>query len=145
MYVSTAEDVVIPATTTRVNNITTNAYTFSNLKPMTTYIVQVQGVHATEGNTSWSNEETFTTGFLRGDVNASGDVTPADAIMILYNYFGVAQTGFIEEAADLNGDRSITPADAIEALYLYFGASSSSGGAGARATTPTTIDVREPE
>ncbi len=145
VYVSTAEDVVIPATTTRVNNITTNAYTFSNLKPMTTYIVQVQGVHATEGNTSWSNEETFTTGFLTGDVNASGDVTPADAIMILYNYFGVAQTGFIKKAADLNGDRRVTPADAIEALYLYFGASSSSGGAGARATTPTTIDVREPE
>ena len=145
IYVSTSEDLFAPAVTKTFSNIAGSTHTLENLKPMTTYRVQVQGVHDTEGNTSWSTMETFTTSFLRGDVNASGDVTPADAIMILYNYFGVEQTGFIEKAADLNGDGSITPADAIEALYLYFGASSSSGGAGARATTPTTIDVREPE
>ncbi len=62
---------------------------------------------------------------ILGDVNGDGSVTPADAIMILYHYFGVLQNGFIEEAANVNGDDSISPADAIEALYLYFGASNS--------------------
>ena len=57
---------------------------------------------------------------ILGDVNNSGDVTPADAIMILYHYFDVEQTGFNVNAADVNGDGQITPADAIEALYLYF-------------------------
>jgi hypothetical protein len=62
----------------------------------------------------------------RGDVNGDGKVTPADAIMILYHYFGVKQSGFIWRAADLNGDSAISPADAIETLYRYFSASSNS-------------------
>ena len=78
---------------------------------------------------------------ILGDVNNDGSVTPADAIMILYAYFGVQQTNFNEAAADLNGDNDITPADAIEALYKYFGAGSS-----ARAIRPTTVvDSRDPE
>ena len=48
-------------------------------------------------------------------------MTPADAIMILYYYFNVAQEGFKEAAADINNDGNISPADAIEALYKYFG------------------------
>ena len=58
--------------------------------------------------------------YTPGDVNGDGFVTPADAIMILYYYFHVEQTGFIEAAADLNSDNAITPADAIEVLYKYF-------------------------
>ncbi len=73
---------------------------------------------------------------LLGDVNGDGKVTPADAIMILYHYFGVAQNGFNEAAADLNGDSHITPADAIEALYKYFGSSSNN----ARMARPTKTD-----
>ena len=68
-----------------------------------------------------------------------GHVTPADAIMILYHYFGVRQSGFIMEAADLNGDLSISPADAIEALYLYFSSSA------ARAGRPAPSDTKSPE
>ena len=83
----------------------------------------------------------FTKGLL-GDVNSDGKVTPADAIMILYHYFGVAQTGFNESVADVNGDKKISPADAIEALYIYFGSSS---GGNARATRPATVSCREPE
>jgi hypothetical protein len=56
-----------------------------------------------------------------GDVNGDGEITPSDAIMILYAYFGVNQVGFNSAAADLNGDEEVTPADAIETLYLYFG------------------------
>ncbi len=63
-----------------------------------------------------------------GDVNGDGKVTPADAIMILYHYFGVVQENFNLFAADVNHDTKITPADAIEALYIYFGASGSVGG-----------------
>ena len=59
--------------------------------------------------------------YILGDVNGDKNVTPADAIMILYHYFNVEQNGFNAKAADLNGDKNITPADAIEALYLYFG------------------------
>ncbi len=75
-----------------------------------------------------------------GDVNGDGKVTPADAIMILYHYFGVQQTNFNVKVADLNGDKDTTPADAIEALYKYFGA-----GSGARAIRPTAVDSRDPE
>ena len=69
---------------------------------------------------------------ILGDVNDDGNVTPADAIMILYHYFGVAQNGFIKEAADLNTDTQVTPADAIEALYRYFGTGKNSNARGAR-------------
>ena len=63
---------------------------------------------------------------LLGDVNGDGNITPSDAIMILYHYFEVGQNGFNVKAADVNGDGSITPADAIEVLYIYFNDSSSS-------------------
>ena len=59
--------------------------------------------------------------YTLGDVNGDGNVTPADAIMILYHYFNVQQEGFIAAAADVNDDGNISPADAIEALYQYFG------------------------
>ena len=72
-----------------------------------------------------------------GDVNGDGNVTPADAIMILYHYFGVVQKGFFKAAADINGDGTISPADAIEALYKYFNA------AGARSSSPA--NPRDPE
>ena len=80
--------------------------------------------------------------YIMGDVNNSGSVTPADAIMILYHFFGVEQNDFNIAAADLNGDGIISPADAIEALYLYF-----SGGNGARATRPEQkeVNLRDPE
>jgi hypothetical protein len=74
-----------------------------------------------------------------GDVNNSGSVTPADAIMILYHYFAVQQTGFWLFRADMNRDGYITPADAIEALYKYFSISP------ARAGQPALAPGRDPE
>ena len=59
--------------------------------------------------------------YLMGDVNSDGHVSLADAVMILYHYFGVSQTGFKEKAADVTGDGNISLADAIEVLYKYFG------------------------
>ena len=58
--------------------------------------------------------------YVIGDVNGDRKVTPSDAIMILYHYFDVEQTGFNVKAADVNGYGGVTPADAIEALYIYF-------------------------
>lgn len=78
----------------------------------------------------------------KGDVNHDGRVTPADAIMILYHYFNVAQNGFCLKAADLNNDGLVTPADAIEALYMYFG---TNAGSNARATQPLTGSTQSPE
>ena len=77
-----------------------------------------------------------------GDVNNDGSVTPADAIMMLYHYFGMEQNGFNVKAGDLNGDSVITPADAIEALYIYFGGGKSGNARGVR---PTVVNVKEPE
>ena len=74
---------------------------------------------------------------MKGDVNNSRSITPADAIMVLYHYFNVEQTGFNLDNADMNNDKSITPADAIEVLYKYFDAS------GARATKPATTTATE--
>ena len=78
-----------------------------------------------------------------GDANGDGSVTPADAIMILYAYFGVEQANFNRAAADLNGDKDITPADAIEALYRYFGAGG--GNSNTRSVHPTTNGGKDPE
>jgi hypothetical protein len=63
--------------------------------------------------------------YTMGDVNGDGNITPSDAIMILYHYFDAEQNSFNVKAADINGDKAVTPADAIEALYLYFGSESS--------------------
>ena len=59
-----------------------------------------------------------------GDVNGDGTISPSDAVMVLYHFFNVEQTGFNAKAADVNGDGTVTPADAIETLYMYFGAGS---------------------
>ncbi len=94
-----------------------------------------------QGNTLKGRSRYYiNTKFLLGDVNGDGKVTPADAIMILYRYFGVNQNGFIVRAADVNRDTRVSPADAIEALYLYFGGSSNN----ARATKPT-VNIQDPE
>ncbi len=76
-----------------------------------------------------------------GDVNGDDNVTPADAIMILYHYFGVKQKGFLWRVADLNGDSHITPADAIETLYRYFG----DGSSNSRTTRTATGNSSDPE
>ena len=60
--------------------------------------------------------------YVPGDVNGDRAITPSDAIMTLYDYFGVEQSGFNAKAADVNGDGNVSPADAIEILYMYFNA-----------------------
>ena len=65
--------------------------------------------------------------YILGDVNGDRKVTPSDAIMTLYHYFNVSQSGFNTKAADVNGDGNVTPADAIEILYMYFGGGSQVG------------------
>ena len=126
VYATTSAD---PLTTPVTTTLTCDGspYTVTGLEPGVYHWFNVRGVRSANEKTDWSNPLFFMTkNYILGDVNDSGDVTPADAIMILYRYFGVDQSGFIEEAADLNHDGSISPADAIEALYLYFGAGSGS-------------------
>jgi surface protein len=101
-------------------------------------VLRVDAKYANPGNQGYFTKKQI----ILGDVNDDGKVTPADAIMILYHYFGVAQNGFHLLAADVNGDKSISPADAIGALYIYFGSSSSGN---ARATQPMTGSSRDPE
>lgn len=54
-----------------------------------------------------------------GDVNGDGEVSIADANMIVNRYLGNDEPGFIEEAADVNGDGEITIADANEIANVY--------------------------
>jgi hypothetical protein len=88
----------------------------------------------------FGNDVTTEEEWLLGDVNHSGDVTPADAIMILYHFFGVEQNEFYEEQADVNQNGDISPADAIETLYIYFGNNS-----GSRAVNRAEAVVNDPE
>ena len=113
-------------------------WVLDNLIPNTTYAFQVQSIVGND-RSEWVSVTFTTKEFILGDVNGDGSVTPADAIMILYKYFGVDQKGFIDAAADVNGDKNISPADAIEALYIYFGV-----GNNARALRPRE-DGLEPE
>ncbi len=89
---------------------------------LTNNLIQSKSSGTTQDNPVPDVKTTFTVvDYVLGDVNGDGNVTPADAIMILYRYFEVAQSGFNEAAADINGDGNISPADAIETLYMYFG------------------------
>ena len=122
-----------------------SSVTIIQLKPKTEYEYQVQSVVDNE-TSEWTALASFTTlpfSGLLGDVNGDGSVTPADAIMILYHYFGVAQNNFNDAAADLNDDGTITPADAVEALYMYFRAGKSNNIA--RSTRPTTWNMKDPD
>ena len=140
VYVTTENNYIMEESSTTKTNVYGSWATFYNLEPGAYYSVVVQGTENGQ-TTDWSLSRSFKTNeFELGDVNADGNVTPADAIMILYRYFGVEQTGFHEEVADLNSDGSITPADAIETLYRYFGTSGN-----AREKAPATEDAFDPE
>ena len=58
-----------------------------------------------------------------GDVNGDGEVTVADANMIVNHYTGNLDgtEKFSEKAADMNGDGEITIADANEIVNMYVG------------------------
>ena len=101
-------------------NSNNHSWILDDLSPNTTYTMRVQSIVGND-HSEWASVTFITKQLILGDVNGDGSVTPADAIMILYQYFGVVQTGFVEAAADVNGDTNISPADAIEALYIYFG------------------------
>lgn len=68
-----------------------------------------------------ANEVAVTVSAVLGDVNNDGEVTPADASMILSNYLGVTVEGFDATVADVNGDGEVTPADASLILSTYIG------------------------
>ncbi len=141
VYVTTSKQEIISSGINKI--FAKSPFTFNNLETGVGYQLRVQGM---DPETEWSQMHYFETPYyLLGDVNASGDVSPADAIMILYHYFGVQQTTFIKAAADLNSDATISPADAIEALYRYFGVGTSSPDARARTTRPKEDTGQEPE
>ena len=146
VYVSLADEVTIPA----INEVKSNVqspYTFEGLEQGVLYWAEVMGVYTTADYTDWSYSlDILIPPYMIGDVNGDFNITPADAIMILYRYFGVDQNGFIVEAADVNLDGHISPADAIEALYIYFGVGSMGGGNySSRATSAAPSDGLQPE
>ncbi len=146
VYVSPTGETIVPSSTITGTANSENC-TLTGLEGELTYQFKVRGLRELGGGvdrTAWSTLSFTTPDYLLGDVNASNDITPADAIMILYNYFNVMQTGFIEDAADVNLDGAISPADAIEALYIYFGAGTGTG-SNARATRPKEATCPEPE
>ena len=147
VFVSQADDVTVPGYTSEKANVQ-SPYTFENLEQEVLYWAQVMGISSTAGNTTeWSDEyPVIIPTYLMGDVNGDFKITPADAIMVLYSYFGVEQNGFISKAADVNFDGKVTPADAIEILYYYF--SLGSGDAMfymSREKAPAAVDDLQPE
>lgn len=56
-----------------------------------------------------------------GDVNGDGEVTIADANMIVNYYLGNNPEGFVIEAADVNEDGEVTIADANAIANIYLG------------------------
>ncbi|MCD8195740.1 MAG: dockerin type I repeat-containing protein [Lachnospiraceae bacterium] len=62
--------------------------------------------------------------YVLGDVNGDGEITPADATLVLKRYVDSitdSTDGFTKEAADVDGDGEITPADATLILKYYVG------------------------
>lgn len=58
---------------------------------------------------------------IKGDVNGDGDVTMADANIIVNKYLGEEVADFILEVADMNNDGVITMADANAIVNKYLG------------------------
>ncbi len=98
------------------------AETFHSIK-LTNNMIQSK-VDGVTRDTKLSDVQTtfFVHDFILGDVNGDKQVTPSDAIMILYHYFNVEQSGFKVKAADVTGDGNVSPSDAISVLYMYFNA-----------------------
>jgi hypothetical protein len=57
---------------------------------------------------------------LKGDVNADGLLTPADAVTLIYYAFNDLCFSAPYQAADVTCDGSITPADFVLVLYIIF-------------------------
>ena len=107
-----------------VNDITENPYTLTGLTPETTYELNVQAVNA-GGVGDWSEMVKFTTlaegGYLRGDVDGSGNVDITDATALInYLLYGNANP-FVEDNADVDysGDIDISDATMLINFLLY--------------------------
>ncbi|MCI0405101.1 MAG: FG-GAP-like repeat-containing protein [candidate division Zixibacteria bacterium] len=57
---------------------------------------------------------------LKGDVNADGSLSPADAVTLIYHAFNDICFPAPFQAGDVTCDGSITPADLILVLYIIF-------------------------
>lgn len=83
-----------------------------------------EALFTSEGMDNYPLENVITSLYVSmyplGDVNHSGTVTPADALMIQYDSFGVTQKGFYRQEADIIDDGDITSDDTKEALFIYF-------------------------
>ena len=121
--ISGNDDVVVTFKLPIPDNMAADVYKLE----LTKCLIQSK-INGTTTDTALSDVVTTLTveDYILGDANGDGNVTPSDAIMTLYHYFNVEQTGFNVKAADVNGDGNVTPADAIETLYIYFNAGSQS-------------------
>lgn len=61
VFVSSSSELVVPASSVIVENVTDIPYTLENLQPQTTYQVAVQGINEECGTTDWSEPAEFTT------------------------------------------------------------------------------------
>jgi hypothetical protein len=98
--------------------------TTSEMSAGQTYTVVVNtAITDTAGNAldSENNSAEYTTG-LKGDVNESGSITPADASAAFQLYLTKdwsEMTALERYTADFNDSGSVTPADA-SAIFLYY-------------------------
>ncbi len=66
-------------------------------------------------------DEYFGIKTLLGDVNGDGQITIADANMVVNHFLGIEGGEFDETAADVNGDGQITIADANAIVNIFLG------------------------
>ncbi len=111
---------------TSLNPTTSNSHTTENvigtgvfssiisgLNPGTTYYVRA---YATNSNgTSYGNNVTFTTNAIKGDIDASGTIDLADAVLALKVLAGL-NPGGVHSSADINEDTRIGIEEVIHAL-----------------------------
>ena len=70
----------------------------------------------------YAYKDTGTSSFIKGDVNSDGNITSADALMVLKYAAGkITLTDTQIQAADVNGSSSVTSADALEILKFAAG------------------------
>ena len=115
-------DVVVPDWI-YVNGVTENPYTITGLTPETNYELQMQSING-GGTGDWGESVLFTTlaegGYMRGDVNGSGNVDISDVTTLIGFLLNGTANPYVEDNADVDysGDIDISDVTGLIGFLL---------------------------